>query len=66
MFLLSKAVSQFGVRPEVVRIAASMMRAKRGMLRAAFPCTHPQYGGVGFLHMLPTPAGNVMSCPIHA
>ncbi|KAL0022368.1 hypothetical protein WJX77_004927 [Trebouxia sp. C0004] len=33
MFLLSKAVSQFGVRPEVVRIAASMMRAKRATVQ---------------------------------
>ena len=32
MFLLSKAVSHFGVRPEAVRIAASMMTAKRGTL----------------------------------
>lgn len=46
MFLLSKAVSQFGVRPEAVRIAASMMRAKRGVLRAALPCTHSQCGGL--------------------
>ncbi|KAL0030931.1 hypothetical protein WJX79_001885 [Trebouxia sp. C0005] len=33
MFLLSKAVSQFGARPEVVRIAASMMRAKRATVQ---------------------------------
>ncbi len=53
MFLLAKAVSQFGVRPEVVRIAASMMRAKRGMLRAA-SLAHILHVGVSIiLHMLP-------------
>ena len=31
MFLLSKAVLQFGVTPEAVRIAASMMKAKTGV-----------------------------------
>ena len=29
MFLLSKAVSQYGIDPEAVRIAASMIKAKR-------------------------------------